>query len=130
MSDTSRAASNKDRLDRTSDQEVEEAVKDTFPASDPTSATASSGAARAVPPETLLREAPPRPADDAVTLSQRFSSAEAAKLALETLVREGPLDRDCAEIRHQGEAATLEVKAPRAEAARLEALLRRQGGAG
>lgn len=110
--------------------EQDAAVRDTFPASDPVSGVASTGA-RAVPPERLLREDDaPHPAGDTVILTQHFRDAEAAKLALETLVREGPIDRHCAEIRHEGEAATVAVQAPRSEAGRIEALLHRQGGAG
>jgi hypothetical protein len=109
-----------ERPDRTPDSNVEAAVRDTFPASDPVANTASQGA-RAVPMERLMAEEEGRPAD-AATLTQRFPDAESAKLALEAMVREGPVDRHCAELH----GAELVLRVPRADATRLEALLRKQ----
>lgn len=114
------------------DRSEEIAVHDTFPASDPVAPTAAVGS-RAVPPEKLMEEsgsAPARP-DDAVSLTVRFRDREAAKLAMETLVREGPIDRRCAEIESGGgggDAVLLKVQAPGKDAERLNALLRKQGG--
>jgi hypothetical protein len=118
-----------ERPELTPDSNLEAAVRGTFPASDPLATTASQGA-RAVSAEEMMRGdlAQPRTPDDAVTVSQAFPDAETAKIALETLVREGPLDRRCAEIRPGAQAATLEVRAPRADADRIEALLRKAGG--
>lgn len=120
----------RERPELTPDNNLEAAVEGTFPASDPLSTIGSQGA-RAVPAEEMLRDDPPpaRPPDDLVPLTQRFRDAEAAKLALETLVRDGPLDRHCAAIRREeGGAATLEVQASPADAERIGALLRRMGG--
>lgn len=115
------------------DRSEEIAVHDTFPASDPVASTAAVGS-RAVSPERLMEEsgsAPARP-DDAVSLTVRFRDREAAKLAMETLVREGPIDRRCAEIQpgggSGGDAVLLKVQAPGKDAERLNALLRKQGG--
>ena len=97
------------------------AVADSFPASDPPSGTGESGS-RAVPPEQLIGHSHP-PRRGAVTLSRRFDTVEAAKLALESLVRMGPIDPDTAEIEHQGKGAELRIAAPPADADRLRGLL-------
>jgi hypothetical protein len=62
-------------------------------------------------------------------VAARFRDREAAKLALESLVREGPLDRRHAEISTADDQVTLRCKAPAKDAARLEALMQLQGGA-
>jgi hypothetical protein len=86
-------------------------------------ATTASQGARAVPVERMMAEDEGhQPAADAATLTQRFPDAESAKLALEAMVREGPVDRHCAELH----GAELVLRVPRADAARLEALLRKQ----
>ena len=112
--------------EHTSDQTMDSEVAGTFPASDPIASTATQGA-RAVSPADMMR---PRDDDaapaDAVKLALRFPSHEAAKLAVETAVREAPLDRRRASI--QGE--TVEVAAPPADAERLREILRRHGGEG
>lgn len=105
----------------TKDRNVEAGVRDSFPASDAPATTASQG----------VRAAPVTPADDrplaapadAARLTQAFPDAESAKLALETLVREAPLDRRCAEITSDSKGATLSLTLPREEGARVEALL-------
>ena len=110
------------------DRSEQIAVQDTFPASDPVAPTTAVGS-RAVAPERMMQEtggAPP-PAD-AVSFTARFRDREAAKLAVETLVREGPIDRRCAEIQPGDDAVTVKVEASRKDAERLEALLRKQGG--
>jgi hypothetical protein len=117
-----------ERPELTSDHNVETGVEDTFPASDPVAATASQGA-RAVPPDEMMPDRGTAPAADTVTLHCRFRNAEAAKLAVEALVREGPLDRRCTSILPADDAVTLKVEAPRRDAARLGELLRKQGGA-
>ena len=116
-----------ERADRTPDDNVEAAVEGTFPASDPMGTVASQGA-RAVPPEELMREGGSKPPSDAATITAKFDSAEAAKLALETLVRDGPVDRSCAEIERGEGAATVRVSVPRADEQRLGEMLRRQPG--
>ncbi|MBX9698352.1 MAG: hypothetical protein K2X74_02890 [Acetobacteraceae bacterium] len=103
------------------ERKTEIAARDTFPASDP-QAQATTKGVRAVPPESLMADdavAAGIPAD-AATLRQDFPDAESAKLALERLVREAPLDRRCAEL----SGAELVLRVPRADAPRVEALLR------
>ena len=106
------------------DRGMDSEVIGTFPASDPIASTATQGA-RAVSPADLLRpsddEAQPA---DAVRFALRFPSHEAAKLAVETAVREAPLDRRCASIRGK----SVEVAAPRADVERVREILRRHGG--
>ena len=114
----------------TPDRNVEAGVEDTFPASDPSSSTASQGA-RAVPPEDIMDSAAGACAKpgECVEVNARVRDREAAKLALESLVREGPLDRRHAEIRAVGDQVTLHFQAPTKDAPRLEALVQQQGGA-
>jgi hypothetical protein len=108
----------------TSDDVVEAGVEQTFPASDPVSSTTSQGS-RAVPPSDMMHPTGSKPAatQDAVTISLRFPDQESAKLALETLVREGPVDRRSAEILGEGSDVELKVLVPKADAQRLQAKL-------
>lgn len=118
-----------ERPDQTTEKDVEAAVRDTFPASDPASSTGAQGS-RAVPPQEMMERggSKPNPAADATSFTMRFQDHEAAKLALEALVREGPLDRRCAEFEPAGGAA-LKVTAPRGEIERFKELLHRTPGA-
>ena len=119
-----------ERPEATSDRNQEAAVRDTFPASDPPASTASQGA-RAVPAEEMMDKPgsqPHRP-DDSVAVSQRFADGESAKLALEMLVREGPIDRRCATIEQSEGAVTLRVQAAGQDRSRLEGLLAKSSGA-
>jgi hypothetical protein len=105
---------------------VDSAVRDSFPASDPPAPTASQGI-RAASPGSMADEAPLAPPLDAARLSRAFPDAETAKLALESLVREAPIDRRCAEILPHGQdrGAVLMLTLPREEQPRVEALLDR-----
>jgi hypothetical protein len=106
------------------DAQQDIAVAGTFPASDPPAGTADAGN-RAVPPQEMMgRHAAPPPAD-AVTLRRRFPTNEAAKLALEGLVRDAPIDRDCATMEEQAGEVELRIVSPPGDAARLRALLAR-----
>lgn len=118
-----------ERPENTPDANVESGVEQTFPASDPVAATAGQGS-RAVPPETMLHEkgSKPTPCDDGVTLSLRFPDSESAKLALEAAVREGPIDRRCAEIDLDDDRVTMRLEVPRVDRQRLDGLLRKHGG--
>jgi hypothetical protein len=112
-------------LDNTPDPAVEKAVRDTFPASDPVSNTATQGA-RAVPPEQMMDT--PHAANDAgVTLTRRFPDRETAKLALETLVRNAPLDRSSAQLHEAGGEVELRIMAPPGDAARIGDMLAAMG---
>lgn len=127
MADPSQLA--KDHPTNTPEHVVESGVEQTFPASDPVANTTSMGS-RAVPPQDMMHAAGSKPVAgaDCVTISRRFADAEAAKLALETLVREGPVDRRSAEISAEGDGASLHVTVPRADADRLRGKLERGPG--
>jgi hypothetical protein len=116
-----------ERADRTPDNNVEAAVEGTFPASDPMGTIASQGA-RAVPPEEMMRGQDAKPQGDTATLTARFDGMESAKLAVEALVRDGPVDRSCAQTERAGDAATVRLSVPQADRQRLEEMLRRQPG--
>lgn len=103
------------------ERKTDEAVKETFPASDPVATTNTRGA-RAVPAEEMLAEAPP--IEDGVTLTRCFDDAEAAKLALESLVRDAPIDRRYAELSGEGRVE-LRLTVPAADRSRIQGLLDR-----
>jgi hypothetical protein len=110
------------------DAKVEAAVEQTFPASDPPG-NASTQGTRAVPAERMMHPEGGRPTLGAgsVTLDLRFPDSEAAKLALEAAVREGPMDRRCATIDLDDDRVTMRLEVPEADAGRLDALLRKHG---
>ncbi|HEY4252080.1 MAG TPA: hypothetical protein VGM87_12790 [Roseomonas sp.] len=100
------------------------AVRDSFPASDPPANPASKGA-RAVPVEHMKAGPAPEP-EEAETLSAAFADTEAAKLALEALVREGPLPREHAEIAPSTHGAVLKLRVRRSDRERIRAMLDRE----
>ena len=106
------------------DDAVDTGVEQTFPASDPVSFAASQGT-RAVSPGDMMHPtgSKPAPTKDEVTITLPFPDQESAKLALETLVREGPVDRRSAEILGEGTGVKLQVLVPKADAERLRAKL-------
>ena len=99
------------------------AVAATFPASDPPANPGERGT-RAVPPQEMMGHGH-APVPGAVTLRRSFPDTESAKLALEGLVRDGPLDRDSARLQHEGTAMELCVSVPPEDAERLRSLLAR-----
>lgn len=103
------------------DASGEAAGRASFPASDPGSTSGELGA-RAVPVEEMMG-ACARPEPQGVVVSRRFATLEAAKLALEGLVRDAPIDRCVAEVTPAGAAAWLHLRVPAAEAPRLQELL-------
>jgi len=109
------------------DRSAHTAVPDSFPASDPVASTAAVGS-RAMDPAELMQ--PQVEIRDAATVVARFPHQEGAKLALERLVREIPLDRRGASIRCGDDGATLEVAAPKADTERVAEMLRKCGGQG
>lgn len=106
----------------TGETQQDEAVANTFPASDPPASMGGEGGTRAVPPAEMMERRHPAPAD-AVTLRRRFPSTEAAKLALESLVRDGPVDRGAAELVRIGKEIELRLSADPEDAHRLRGLL-------
>jgi hypothetical protein len=111
-----------ERPDKTRDANVEAAVEDTFPASDPVGNTAEQGT-RAVPAEDMMPSSVAAQSAGLASFTVPFPSQEGAKLALETLVREGPVDRRCTEITQENGRTTLRISAPQADVARLKSML-------
>lgn len=102
----------------------DKAVADTFPASDPPATMGGEGGTRAVPPQEMMDR--PRPAAaDAVTLRRRFPTPEAAKLALESLVRAGPVDRSQTELVRIGRDIELRLRTDPEDCVRIRGLLAR-----
>lgn len=118
-----------ERPSLTPDRNVEAAVRDSFPASDPPAPTAAQGV-RATPVEHLAESTPLAPHPDAIRVTRRFADAEGAKLALESLVREAPLDRRSGRIEPDGAGAMLTLTLPPGDRARVEAMLARLADAG
>ena len=117
-----------DHPENTSEASLESGVEQTFPASDPIAATTPQGS-RAERPEAMMHasDSKPAPCDDGVTLSMRFPDSETAKLALEAAVREGPIDRRCADISMDDDRVTMRLEVPRADQERMNGLLRKHG---
>ena len=111
------------------DRSSHAAVPDTFPASDPLATTAAVGS-RAVDPAGLMDGQGEVEVRDPATVVAHFHDQERAKLALEGLVRDVPLDRRCATISCDGGEAALRVTAPGVDAERVAEMLRRCGGQG
>lgn len=111
------------KRDRHSDAIRDIAAADSFPASDPPATTGEKGT-RAVPADELMQE-PSSPPEGAVPLSRRFADLEAAKLALEKLVRDGPFDGSLATLDQRQDGVELRLSAPPADAERLRTLLLR-----
>ena len=63
-----------------------------------------------------------------MTLSLRFPDGEAAKLALEAAVREGPVDRRCATIDLKDDRVTMRLEVPSTDREWVDGLLRKHGG--
>lgn len=122
MADSKQAS--KDHPTPASEHVLDHDVEQTFPASDPVGHATAMGT-RAVPPQEMMHQTGSKPRDDGdnVTISLPFPDQEAAKLALETLVREGPIDRRSAKIVAEGDGAALQVTVPKADAARLQGKL-------
>ena len=112
---------------KTEKRKAGEASLDSFPASDPPALTTARGN-RAVPPERMM------PSDDdpmppgGATVAMRFADPEAAKLAVESLVREGPIDRRSADIRQAGDGVTVAVEVAPKDQGRIRELLAKAGG--
>ncbi|MFT8246556.1 hypothetical protein [Roseomonas sp. BN140053] len=105
----------------------QEAVLDTFPASDP--AQKAETGARAVPAADMMM----RPEDEVIpenpmTLAFSYTDREKAKLALEGVVRDIPLERHLTSIEEQGEGAILRVTAGKVDVQRVADMLARSGG--
>jgi hypothetical protein len=122
MSGSRQDADRKQDAKQDAKQDIAEA--DSFPASDPPASMGGEAGTRAVPPQRMMDRRRPVAAD-AVTLRRRFPSPEAAKLALESLVRDGPLDRGAADLVAIGREIELSIAADPDDVHRLRGLLAR-----
>ena len=105
-----------------SQEKEQEALKDTFPASDPVGNEGARGS-RAVP-ASEMQEDDPTPLADGRTLSYAFDSAEKAKLAGESVVRAGLAEHSRLSV--DGSSLRLEVAGNAAEDA--DRMLQQAGG--
>ena len=109
------------------DRSVKAAVPDTFPASDPVAATPAVGVRAEAVADLLDASAPPELLDPA-TVAARFADHVTAKLAIEKLVRDVPVDRRCATLSEEGDRVMLEVTSSKSDLDRVTEILRRGGG--
>lgn len=109
----------------TPDRRTDQAMRDTFPASDPAADRNLKGA-RAVPVEEMLN-AEAAPVADSHAITRDYADAESAKLAMESLVRDVPIDPRHAQI-VPGDPVRLHIQAPAQDATRIEQVLDRTGG--
>ncbi len=113
------------------ERKIDAGLRDSFPASDASADTGGLGSVL-VPPQEMMnsRAEPEIPPNPSVRITVVFRSQEAAKLALDSLVREGPLDRRLAEMTPGADdSVTLSFTAPPKEGRRMRDLLEKQGGA-
>ena len=109
------------------DRSAHAAVPDSFPASDPVATKATVGS-RAVNPAEQMDPRGGIELPGAATMTARFPDQEGAKLAVERLVREIPLDRRSAELHAAEGTVTVRVKAPAGDMDRVRKFLERCGG--
>jgi hypothetical protein len=112
------------------DRSAKTALPDSFPASDPVATTPAVGV-RAMELDEMLDQAPPPETPDARQATSRFPDMMTAKLTLEKLVQEIPLDRRVATLDEEaGGEVLLTITAPGADMARIRKLLARGGDSG
>lgn len=104
------------------------AVEGTFPASDAITPTSNSGT-MAAPMADIRHAADSEVGGESTPVRARFPDAESAKLAVEGLVRDGPIDRRRADTRDEAGGVVVEIAALPADAERLAGLLEKAGGA-
>ncbi|WP_207540943.1 hypothetical protein [Sabulicella rubraurantiaca] len=132
MSDKSADPANSRRHhDRTpgspADRSAKTAVPDTFPASDPVAATPAVGT-RAADMTEMMDASDKSNVADPTMVSARFQDHVTAKLAVEKLVRDLPLDQRCATLSEEGGKTTLEITLSKSDKDRAVEMLRGSGG--
>lgn len=103
------------------EEDQKEALKDTFPASDPVGHDGGRGS-RAVPPE--MEEDNPAPLADGKTLSYAFDDHEKAKLAGEGVVRAGLAERSRLSV----DGSSLRLEVTQGAAGDADRMLQQAGG--
>ena len=111
----------------TADRSAKTSVPDTFPASDPT-ATSPVVGARAEDMAAMLDTSDELHVPDPTTVTAHFPDHVTAKLAIEKLVRDVPLDRRCAALSEDSSGTTLELIISRSDVDRVTEMLCRGGG--
>jgi hypothetical protein len=114
-------------LGSSADRSAKLAVPDTFPASDPVATTPAVGvraeAVAEMMDDSVLPDVP-----DPATVTARFPDHVTAKLAIEKLVRDVPMDRRCATLSEEGGAILLKATSSKSDLERVTEILRRGGG--
>lgn len=109
------------------DRSARTAVPDSFPASDPVATTPAVGV-RAMDVAEMMPATEKPELPHPIHVTARFADSVTAKLAVEQLVRDIPLDRACAELSEEGAKTLLEVTTTRTDLARVTGILRAGGG--
>jgi len=109
------------------DRSAKTAIPDSFPASDPMATTPMVGL-RAEPVAELMEAAEQPALLDPAMVTARLPDHVTAKLAVEKLVRDIPLDRRSISISEEGGRSMLEVNASKPDMERIIQLLRASGG--
>ena len=109
------------------DRSVKAAVPDTFPASDPLAATPAVGV-RAAGMAEMLDASEELQVSDPTRVAAQFPDHVTAKLAVERLVREAPLDRRSAVLSEEGEGTRLEITCSKSVADRVVEMVQGCGG--
>lgn len=111
----------------TADRSAKTAVPDTFPASDPV-ATSPVVGARAEDMAAMLNASDELHVPDPSTMTVQFSDRVTAKLAIEKLVRDVPMDRRCATLSEERGGTTLELTISKSNVDRVREMLSGSGG--
>ncbi|MBX9751503.1 MAG: hypothetical protein K5Q68_18085 [Roseococcus sp.] len=109
------------------DRSAKTAVPDSFPASDPVATTPAVGV-RAMDVTEMMPATEKPEVRHPIHLTARFEDSVTAKLAVEKLVRDIPLERACTELSEEGDKTLLEVTTTRTDVERVTTILRSGGG--
>ena len=110
----------------TADRSAKTAVPDTFPASDP-AATSPVVGARSEDVAAMMDASVELHVPNPTTVAAHFPDRVTAKLAIENLVRDIPLDRRCAVLSEESGGTTLELTISKSNMERVMEMLRRSG---
>lgn len=109
------------------DRSAKAAMPDSFPASDPVATTPAVGV-RAMALAEMQPDESKLDIVDPATSTARFPDHVTAKLAIEKLVRDIPLDRRCTDLVEFAGGFVLSVTASRPDRERIQEILREGGG--
>ena len=109
------------------DRSAKTSVPDTFPASDP-AATSPVVGTRIEDMAAMMDASDEVHVPDSTTVTALFPDRVTAKLAIEKLVRDVPLDRRCAALSEESSGTTLELTISKSNMDRVTEILRGGGG--